>query len=165
MPSSQSKTQFIIALITLIAIAMTVLPAIFGFKQLHSLFYRTTDGVLTEVTIHSGAFFSGKSDEPRSSVSVKYRYQINGVEYRNNQLTYLVVQGWSREDMKGLVDEYRLVTGATIPVHYNPDDPQDSVLIRGFIGWQLKNFVLALLLAFAIYGGARVFKLRKSPTS
>lgn len=164
MATSHTKTKITIAIITLIAITLLILLAIFGFKQLHSLFYRTTDGVLTEVTIHSGTFFSGKRDVPRSSISVRYRYQINGVEYRNNRLSYLVVQGWSKEDMQGLVEEYKLITGATIPVHYNPGDPKDSVLIRGFIGWQIKNFVLVLLFAAAVYGGIKLFKLFSPPT-
>jgi hypothetical protein len=79
-----------------------------------------------------GVLEERKADErvtPRSdsyAISLSYSYEVGGRKYRGDRLAFAPSRLDAGALVDGLLDKYR--ANAAVTVHYNPADPQDSVL-------------------------------------
>jgi hypothetical protein len=84
---------------------------------------------------------------------VTYTYQVSGSTYRNKELMYNGPDSYSDVDIKTLMGRFE--TGNTVPVLYNPSNPDESYLYVGDVDWwPLWLGVVLLLLAGALGGHA-----------
>jgi hypothetical protein len=60
---------------------------------------------------------------------VSYEYQVNGVQYTANRVSFMAYSSSSRAHAQQVVGHYR--TGANVTVYYRPGRPAEAVLERG----------------------------------
>lgn len=79
-----------------------------------------------------GVLDERKADQrvtPRSNsylITLSYSYEVDGRKYRGDRLAFAPSRLDAGDLLDGLLDKYR--ANAAVTVHYNPIDPQDSVL-------------------------------------
>ncbi|MFX0098462.1 MAG: DUF3592 domain-containing protein [Candidatus Hodarchaeota archaeon] len=83
--------------------------------------------------------------------AVRYSYTVNGEPYENDQLRAKISKsvkyyGGSMASASKITEQFR--EGARIPVHYNPRDPADSVIIPGFSSLKA---IIAFIIAFFFF--------------
>ncbi len=105
-------------------------------RQLQASSYPTTGGVI----VSSGVKEERDSDGTSYRVDVRYKYWIDGREYRCTQYRYGDMGSSDRGAFR-VVEQ--LPPGAEVDVHYNPADPADAVLRAGIEG---KDLFLAMFL-------------------
>jgi hypothetical protein len=126
--------------------------AIWGWSVLSnaraSLSWPTTEGrvVFSEVD-HSTDSEGGDS----YSADIVYRYEVDDQEYENDRVRFGENSSSNRGPAEDLVERYPV--GRNVDVHYEPDDPDNSVLEPGvtlgsYLGLCLGGFfvVLAIIL-------------------
>jgi Protein of unknown function (DUF3592) len=95
---------------------------------------------------------------------VKYEYVVSGQTFASDRISYKSY-GASREQAQRVIDAYRV--GSSVTVHYNPENPSESVLEPG-VGWAtfqgpllwLSPFVLLILVV-----GGLILRARKKKTA
>jgi hypothetical protein len=121
------------SLITLIFDGMIALNS---YRQFKAASFPVVAGTIThsEVTEHHG------DESTTYGVDVKYDYEVAGRGYQGARYRY---GQWDSSDnsARRIVDS--LPVGKQVDVHYNPDDPNDSVLA---VGIQSSDLVVALFL-------------------
>ncbi len=79
--------------------------------------------------------------DPRFQAKVKYRYHVGGRDLTGERLTFLNMTSNHSKFAKECVARWPI--GQSVPVHYRPSDPMDSVLDRSVTG---EPFFVALFL-------------------
>lgn len=85
---------------------------------------------------------------------IEYRYSADGVNYSGNRISFEIVSVTDYEWAQSKVDLY--YEGKNVTVYYNPDNPSESVLEKGFSGYPLLPTALGIVfiligLCFLIY--------------
>jgi hypothetical protein len=81
--------------------------------------------------------------------SVEYEYVVNGTTYRGKRLCYGQTGSWGRKQAKRTVA--RFVGGSPAPVWFNPQNPQDAVLVRGTSWGNLAILAAGLVFLWVAY--------------
>ncbi|KAA0005652.1 MAG: DUF3592 domain-containing protein [Thermoplasmata archaeon] len=79
---------------------------------------------------------------------IEYSYTVNGVNYSGDKISFEIVSTTDYEWAQNKVDLY--YKGKNVTVYYNPENPSESVLEKGFPGYPL--FPTALCIIFIIIG-------------
>lgn len=84
----------------------------------------------------------------RYTPRVVYKYNVNGKEFQSNQVFYGGDPQLNSTEITAFMDKFRI--GSTIPIYYNPADPQQSyVVVTGHQSyWGIIFGVVLILLAF-----------------
>jgi hypothetical protein len=64
------------------------------------------------------------------SPNIEYLYNVDGVNYTGIRVTYKIVSTTDLQWAEGKVNEY--FVGKTVSVYYNPNNPSESVLEKGY---------------------------------
>lgn len=95
--------------------------------SIRSRSWKVTQGRIT----HSEMIWVGaRSRSPRPKV--KYAYAIEGTPYEGRRIVFEYSHVYSREAVEPILNAYPI--GATVPVYYDPDRPQDSTLRQTHLG-------------------------------
>jgi hypothetical protein len=107
--------------------------------------------VACEILSSSVASHAG-DDSTTYSVEVSYRYEVDGLELRGDRYEFLGGSSSGYDSKRRIVDG--LAAGSVTTCYYDPDDPYESVLHRGFT-WA---YLFSLLpLVFVAVGGGGVY--------
>ena len=110
-----------------------------GFNKSRSY----VDGILT----HVDDYTIGNSQHESWVVKVKYTFKINNTKYNGNKLGYIEhPSDYYYKSTDATLDKYGLKMGNTIRVHYNINDPNQSMLFPSQ-GTNSKNRIYMLILA------------------
>jgi hypothetical protein len=91
--------------------------------------------------------------------AVSYAYEVAGQTYDNNVIGFGLAPLEERGEAEQLLHSYP--KGCSVRVHYDPDDPQASVLLNAG-GWALRAAMSALIAAAFPFGIAIVMVLHGS---
>ena len=83
---------------------------------------------------------------------IRYRYEVNGMEYFSERFNFFEVSSSGREGKEAVVAEYPL--GRIFTCFYDPSDPSQAVLDRGF-SWSMLFGLFSL--PFLLIGGGGVY--------
>lgn len=64
-------------------------------------------------------------------LDVNYTYLVHGKSYRNGKVWF--GNGYCGGKTNAEIIAYRYATGSSTPVYYNPNNPAESILVRGLI--------------------------------
>jgi hypothetical protein len=95
------------------------------------------------------------------SAQIVYRYEVHGVTYENDRVAFGQVvgasgTGWAEKQ----VDRYPV--GSQITVYYDPNDPANSVLKRGF-SWSVAILWMVIIVLLLVLGAIVVMILSSPP--
>lgn len=79
---------------------------------------------------------------------IEYNYTVNGVNYSGNRISFEIVSATDYTWAQNKVNLY--YKGKNVTVYYNPENPSESVLEKGFSGYPL--FPTVLCIVFIIIG-------------
>ena len=101
--------------------------------------WMTTRGQIT----HSKTVWVGaRARSPRPEIN--YTYEVGETKYEGKRIVFEYRNLYTRDDVDQILKEYPV--GATMPVYYNPNKPQDSTLRQGHVGLVSGLIVGAMLL-------------------
>ena len=107
--------------------------------SLRSRTWMTTRGQIT----HSETVWVGiRARSPRPEIH--YTYEVGGTKYESQRIVFEYRNLYSREAVDQILKEYPV--GATVPVYYDPNKPQDSTLRQAYVGLASGLIVGATLL-------------------
>lgn len=89
---------------------------------------------------------------------VVYSYEVDGVTYTSEQVG---VFNWiyrNRQRAAAYLDQFGIAARARVPVYYNPDNPEDAILIRD-LPWYRVEVLLGLLVLIILPVGVVLFSL------
>lgn len=92
-------------------------------KQAASPHWPTAAGTIVDSRVHT---FRNKGRDYHTA-RVGYTYQAGGKEHRSQRITW-GGNPYSRQPDEAQATLARYPVGATVPVHYNPQKPEESVL-------------------------------------
>lgn len=99
----------------------------------------TVEGRVLERRVVPASFGPG----PRSyAPKVVYDYAVGGTSYRNDQVYLLAGTAGGERDMQRVIDGIP----ERVPVHYNPDDPQQAYLLKSSMAWFYVLLPIGILL-------------------
>ena len=111
----------------------------------------TTEGRITSSSVSENRKYdsSSKSYKTEFRADISYSYNVNNVEYIGDKLFYGAVK-LSKSTAKKYCDRYPY--GAVVDVHYNPENPKQSVLETGIGVRSYMALIIGLVItAFGIY--------------
>jgi hypothetical protein len=95
--------------------------------SLRSRTWMTTRGQIT----HSETVWVGiRARSPRPEIH--YTYEVGGMKYEGQRIVFEYRNLYSREAVDQILKEYPV--GATMPLYYDPNKPQDSTLRQTYVG-------------------------------
>lgn len=102
--------------------------------QLHYEQWQTKNWDRTQGTVDDIYIWESCDDDGCTwGMEVKYRYEVDGMVYRSDQLSLVDWEGSSDSNLEWRVDfEKEHPKGSSIDVFVDPKDPDRSVLITGF---------------------------------
>lgn len=115
--------------------------------------YETT-GVITssKLEIEEETDYDPETDHPYTyytyTPKIEYNYTVNGVNYSGNKISFEIVSATNYDWAQNKVNLY--YKGKNVTVYYNPENPSESVLEKGFPGYPLFPTVLCII--FIIIG-------------
>ena len=115
-----------------------------------TLSWQTVAGTVDEVAIEAvGDPGDSRAPGERFRPAVSYRYTLNSESSGDREYTAsaIAVYPWifaDRDRVVAYLERHGIRRGARIPVHYNPDDPADAILVRD-IPWRRLEVILAFL--------------------
>ena len=110
----------------------------------------TVEGkILKSEMVQQYFFLQQYSYEPR----IRYSYSVEGKTYESDSISMRFLSSKSADTVQEVVCEYP--EGSPATVYYNPDDPEESVLIPGVSvgtsGVQLFSLVMIFVLGYVTY--------------
>jgi len=112
----------------------------------------------------TGKIFNSKlierwgSEDMEYEASISYSYTALGKEYESNNLYFGLLSPTSKWPAKYLVKKYK--RPESIKIYYNPNSPNESVLIVGLNVIQLHTLIILLIYGiFAVYFSAALYGL------
>ncbi|XWV25892.1 hypothetical protein QJ857_gp1189 [Tupanvirus soda lake] len=94
---------------------------------------------------------------------VTYRYRVANKEYQSNNVVYSGSRSYNAVDIKTLLGQ--VYAGATIPIFYNPNNPNESYIYNGTTSYTGIIIGLVLLLIAAYLGYYHNYKNRNITTT
>ena len=122
---------WVLILVGMIAFNMVALSMMKGWD---SKSWSSTNGTIvsskvkTITTRSTSTSTTPRKKRTRYFPEIHYKYQVDGKEYSGDRLAF----GFSnrpKEESKNIVERYP--AGAHVPVYYDPDNPEESVLEPG----------------------------------
>jgi hypothetical protein len=136
-------------------VSLWILPTVFtGFRDGP----RSTNWPLVSGTVAEHRIVPIDRDGTGSRLGLKlvYQYQVDGVDYSGSRIdvanTEVLFHGELPQELQLLAQE-RFALGSSIDVYYDPDKPNQAVLVTGIVPttyWQLL-FVVFIIGAFTFY--------------
>jgi len=132
------KTKLLIMVLGLIAISFIF----FGYTVLsfydsdiskgkESVNWYETTGVITSSYLATDTDYdSDYGDSTTYTPKIEYKYSVNGINYSGNKVSFEIVSGTDYSWAQSKVDSY--YEGKVVSVYYNPNNPSESVLEKGF---------------------------------
>ena len=115
-------------------------------KQPHlwdeSLTWPTIKGTITSSRVHDVHRYE---DTTLYFVDLTYEYSVNGQQYVSDNYDFWASDFTRRYQAQDTVDKYP--SGMAVNVHYDPDHPENAVLIPGCLGCRRSPFILWELIA------------------
>ena len=100
---------------------------------------------IAEHTSRSGQGKTTKSDTDYE-VKVRYSYEVQGRSLEGNRLRFA---SWSHDERSAASKELkRYPKGKEVTVYYDPENPENTTLIKGFERWFTQIVVPAIFLLF-----------------
>ncbi len=126
--------------------------AYYGYQ---SRSWPSTRGLIEESTIKTRVKKKGRK---KRSLVINYRYKVDGMTYRNGKAQYLDNMFYSKTMKQRIVSRYQ--AGSQAPIHYNPANPAQAVLIPGFPIWSFFGGLIVGILfsGIGLFGLSRLFK-------
>lgn len=123
----------------------------------------TADGSITHSNMKSKESYRArfKTKSSTHDVHLRYRYEVDGKEYTGRRITFGQIDRSSLSDAKGYLAKYPV--GRNVQIHYDPDNPGDSVLESSAPGMTWMGILLGGLMF--VGGGWGINKLAKSDKS
>ncbi len=109
-----------------------------SFQQYQSCHYAVTTGKITRSEVKS---HSGRKGGTTYEAVINYSFKLGGQTYAGQRLRYNKGMQTGSSSASDIVAEHPM--GAMVPVYYNPENPQDSLLFPGIDG---SDFFLLLFL-------------------
>jgi hypothetical protein len=110
------------------------------------------DGCVTDSAVkaveHSRRAWIGWETYYSYRPAVAYEYEAAGRQYKNDLIAFGLGSLDTREEAEAMLG--RFPKGARVRVHYDPDDPQSSVLQMAG-GWALRAIVSALVALMLVF--------------
>ncbi|BBO76634.1 hypothetical protein DSCW_40510 [Desulfosarcina widdelii] len=121
-----------------------------GYRtSLASKSWPNVTGSIVQSEIEKQTSTSGEGADKKTTVKeypkIAYQYHIDGHQYKSAKISYLSSIGSARQVVS------RYPQGKTIPVYYNPDKPEQAVLVPGNPKF---NYVPYFFAGFFIFFGA-----------
>lgn len=148
----------------------------FGLRSLTALFFLLAAGVLLGqhlrtldwpatlgtvermVIARAGDAADSRAPGERFQPAVSYRYEVDGTTY---EATQIAVFDWiypTRAGAERYMRRFGIETGARVPVYVNPEDPEESILIR-HLPLRRLEVILAILFLVVLPLSVVVFSL------
>lgn len=123
-----------------------------------------TTALVIETSISSGlstyhAQSSGYNQKISYRPSIQYQYMVDGQQYTNDTYAQRPFLLNNQGIIKRILDNYP--EGSTVDIYYNPDNPQESFLQKGY-GGAVNLILLSVLLLFVIVVGIALFFVMSS---
>ncbi len=115
-----------------------------------TLSWQTVVGTVDEVAIAAvGDPGDSRAPGERFRPAVSYRYTVNGgdTSAREYSGSTIAAYPWifaNRDRVVAYLERHGISRGARVPVHYNPDNPAQAVLVRE-IPWRRLEVIVAFL--------------------
>jgi hypothetical protein len=110
----------------------TILEARGVLTGIASLSWPETTATITKWNVETSLGGPTASTASRAFLTCEYKYLVGGKEYTNDRTASYPL---SKSDIFGM--GYGLTEGSTHEVFYDPTDPNNSVLLRGWKCWAL----------------------------
>jgi len=123
-----------------------------------SLGWPTAVGTVIHSEVSSHDSHSEGKTTRMYTANVRYRYSVNGVQYTADRITLGDSSTSSAGNKQEIVGRYSV--GASVPVHYDPGNPQNALLEAGPVFITYIPFIFGLL---AIVAGVLAFFWRGRP--
>ena len=136
--------------VIIMVISVLIFPWIDAYHQMG-----TSDWKEVQATVNVSEIRIDHTGEGESSEFpyISYSYSVGGVSFSNDDIVLFDLDG-SYGFSTSIVDEYHY--GSEITVYYNPEDPNQAVLMRGFSG-VLPPIILMLQVVSVIFGAVVTF--------
>lgn len=139
-------------LITILSLIITAFIAIAYFNYYYKLSKECVKWENTTATIISSEpnIDFRKSMLSESFPIIKYKYNVSGKSYENDRFTFFGASGFSQEQSISYANKYS--KNSKISIFFNPDKPEQAVIITGFDDYHLVKlwFFLFLIAIFII---------------
>ena len=133
------KSSIGFLLIGLLLLILFLKNVYFGYK---SNFWSET----TAEVISSKLSVSEDGSSYSYNIFVNYKYSVKGKVYENDRINFWYRNARDGTLARNLIHEYR--AGVIVPVYYNPKDPNQSVLEKGYsLNFFILFFILICLLS------------------
>jgi hypothetical protein len=116
----------------------------------------TTSGTITTSRVDEHHRYE---EATRYRLDVTYEYSVDGQQYVSDNFDFWASQFTRRSQAQDMVEKY--LSGTSVIVHYDPDNPENAVLIPGcsgcrrspFMGWEYGAIVSGslILLGYLVY--------------
>ena len=106
--------------------------------------WQATDGRILKSDIQVRGLTRRKR---RATVTISFQYNVGEQSYTGNKLSFEKQDSFQPEAAEELLRPYP--SGATCTVYYDPDNPADSVLIKGTRGSNIINLLTGVFFAIA----------------
>ena len=145
-------------------LAVGIVIAVFSYNgyrtSLASKSWPSATGSIIQSEIEQQTSTSGEGANKKSTVKeypkIAYQYHIDGHRYKSAKISFLSSIGSARQVVS------RYPQGKTVPVYYNPDRPEQAVLVPGSPGF---NYVPYFFSGFFIFFGVALFSRWRKQTA
>jgi hypothetical protein len=119
-------------------------------KATESLNWPETKGTVTESAVKKDYDTDAEGFTTTTYVpEINYQYEVNNVTFTNQRISFGGTTSYSsQKKAEQALSQYPL--NATVPVFYNPDNPDDSVLVKGTKGTMLLIILGAVFVTISI---------------
>lgn len=112
---------------------------VFYFYNVKIKKWNVVEGTISEASIE---YFKSKTDSDTEGWKQKvlYTYRVNDIEYKNDMITKNI--GFLAPSKSMVENNYKYLKGAKIIVHYNTNNPKESIIDDSF---DYRNLLLLLI--------------------
>lgn len=132
-PNLRSKEATLKAFVALVPLAFGIGLVVWSSGALRQVKASTawprTQGSILSATVGEQQGFGNDSEYAGPRSNITYEYQVAGVTYTSNRVSFGQFASGSLDQAEQLVARYP--AGTTVEVRYNPEDPRVAVLQAG----------------------------------
>lgn len=90
---------------------------------------------------------ASEPERPSYSLEVQYAYNVNGEQFQGSRITVEDMNSNDPAPARKLAMEFAV--GQTVPVHYDPNDPQQALLRPGEYGGTIPSLIMGIVFMIA----------------
>jgi hypothetical protein len=157
------EKYYLLFIYSLIGMAIALYQVVNRWDDMRATYFsdpltrQMTTGQIVASTYHSVSGRTGTSFIP----DIAYTYQVNGVEYRSTKITFEHRDFSSSAHVESFIQYYPV--GRSVPVYYDPTDPQLASLERFSKGDFVPIVIIFVVsLFFFVISGAAVIALQRT---